>query len=96
MKQEQRQQVFETIAGTPGYEQRKNRYVVVSKILEKYHGLIIEPKDCQLICSLADEFRHQTVKDSVGEKLEQAWHNTPVTREVQSWDLLFKRTNQLQ
>lgn len=61
------------ILKTPQYSKRKFRFIVISKILEENHNIILEPYEIQLICSLVDEFRHQTEADETGLKLADEW-----------------------
>ena len=85
----QREQIAEILKEKPFYRERKQRYNVVSEILKNHYGLVVEPKDCQLICSLADEYRHQTEKDEVGEKLEKEWHKPDYVHNFEN-NQLFK------
>jgi len=87
----QREQIAELLIDKPFYGERKNRYNLVAEILEKHYGLKIEPKDCQLICSLADEYRHQTEVDFIGEKLARGWHKSPAMHERENAQLFQLR-----
>ena len=59
------------------------------KILENYFGI---PEET---AREADRYlraiREVFPKDAVGAELEKEWHNTPATREVQTWESIFKR-----
>jgi hypothetical protein len=72
--QAQREIIQNLLSEKPQFKNRKFRYNAISEILEKYHNIILEQKDIQLICSLADEYRHQTEADEVGKSEEKKWH----------------------
>lgn len=74
-----RELIAHKLQTTPAYRKRKFRYVLIAEILKENHNLILEPSDIQLICSLADEYRHSplTRKDEVGAELESQWKYTP-------------------
>lgn len=84
----QRKQIEDLLSEKPLYKHRKFRYNVVSEILERYYGLILAPSECQLICSLADEYRHQTEADEIGLSKEKDWR--PTTEFKQEETRLFK------
>ena len=73
----QRDTIAQMLIDHPELAQRKNRYILASRISG------IEPEICKLIASILDEYRHQTVADSVGEALAKdlaeyhsdAYHN---------------------
>lgn len=73
----QRDIIENLLSEKPQYQNRKLRYNAIAEILQNHFNIILEPKDIQLICSLADEYRHQTEADEVGEELEKDWHKTP-------------------
>lgn len=96
---DQREQIAQILAKNPRYKQRKYRYTVISEILAKHHNIILEPKDIQLICSLADEYRHQTQADEVGLEKEKEHHRTPFMfeweREMQGRKKFIESQNSL-
>jgi len=82
MKQ-QRDLIVDYLSAHPDCKKRKNRYYTISQILELNYGMILEPAEIKLICSLADEYRHQTQADDIGLELEREWHASPA---VKGWN----------
>ena len=64
----QRDKIAQMLEEDPMLRERKMRYVVCARITG------VDADTCKLICSIADEFRHQTTADEVGEALEAEWH----------------------
>lgn len=79
----QRDLIAQKLLNNPAYKQRKNRYIFISELLASHYGIVLEPKDCKLVCSLADEYRHQTDADEVGVEKEKEWHAKPFMFEWQ-------------
>lgn len=96
---DQREQIAQILAKNPEYKQRKYRYIVIAKVLAENNNIILEPKDIQLICSLADEYRHQTKVDEVGIEKEKEYHRTPFMfeweREMQGRKKFIESQNSL-
>ncbi len=59
------------------------------KILENFFG--IEEETARSADRYLRAIREVFEKDKVGAELEKEWHNTPATREAQSWNDMFKR-----
>jgi hypothetical protein len=73
-----------------GYSSRACRFQVIADLLG------IEPDEAKAVESITRTIRQIFPVDKVGIAKEAMWHNTAVTREVENWDNIFKRTNQLQ
>lgn len=84
----QRDLIAQKLLNNPAYKQRKNRYIFISELLASHYGIVLEPKDCKLVCSLADEYRHQTDADEVGVEKEKEWHTT---RPLMEWEWEMKK-----
>lgn len=67
----QRDLIASNLENHPEYRNRSMRYV----LLESLTG--VDRETCRLICSLADEYRHQTKADDVGIEKEKEWHASP-------------------
>ena len=66
----QREKLLDLLEKHPEWRERKYRYTVISNLTN------IEPEVCKLICSIADDFRHITKVDEVGEALAREWEGT--------------------
>jgi hypothetical protein len=87
MKQTNRELIQNLLEDHPEYRQRKFRYQVVSRLTD------VDPETCKLICSLADEFRHLTEVDEVGEAKAEEWKRSPaLAQSEQDWVKVFRRT----
>lgn len=63
----QRQNLLDLLEKNPKYRERKYRYIVISTLTGVDEDL------CKKICSVADDYRHITQVDEVGESLAENW-----------------------
>ena len=70
----QREKIASMLEEEPELRKRKMRYVVCARLTG------VDADTCKLICSIADEFRHQTTSDEIGETLEREWHASPALK----------------
>ncbi len=67
------------------YTSRSCRFLVIEQILG------ISPEEAKMVETITRTIRQILPADEKGIELEKLWHNTPATREAQSFDNLFKR-----
>ena len=81
----QRQVIADMLSKEPQLRERKYRFVVASRMSG------VDEDTCKMICSIVDEFRHQTKADEVGLAHAEEWKSQQVAKETSDWDSTFKR-----
>lgn len=85
----------QAIAQRHGWETTKYQYAIIREIMNE-KGLPITEEGCKEICNLQRYARMSLKKDQTALAEERKWHNTPATREVETWDSIFRQSNPLQ
>ena len=70
----QRDTIAKMLEEDPSLRQRKNRYILAARMTG------VDAEECKRICSILDEYRHQTQADEVGIEMEREWHASPVLK----------------
>jgi hypothetical protein len=81
----QRDTISRMLEEDPSLRQRKNRYILAARMTG------YDPEECKRICSIMDEYRHQTQADDTGLLLEREWHESPALKSDESCRLFQLR-----